>query len=62
MRDMGNDVHEFTLPESGGAYGQDNFELCKEIPCSGQYSAHWLKTALVFGERNTVFCLENFRI
>jgi hypothetical protein len=43
MRDTGNDVYEFTLPERGGAYSQGNFELCKEISCSGQYSVHWLK-------------------
>src|SRR5215472_7812340 len=46
MRDMGNDVYEFTLPERGGAYSQGNFELCKEISCSGQYSVNWLKRPL----------------
>ena len=43
MRDVGHDVYEFTLPERGGAYSQGDFELCKEISCSGQYSVHWLK-------------------
>jgi hypothetical protein len=43
MRDTGHDVYEFTLPERGGAYSQGDFELCKEISCSGQYSIHWLK-------------------
>jgi hypothetical protein len=43
MRDAGHDVYEFTLPERGGAYSQGDFELCKEISCSGQYSVHWLK-------------------
>lgn len=43
MRDVGHDVYEFTLPERGGAYSQGDFELCKETPCSGQYSVHWLK-------------------
>jgi len=46
MRDTGNDRYEFTLPERGGAYSQGNFELCKEISCSGQYSVNWLKRPL----------------
>jgi hypothetical protein len=43
MRDKGNDVYEFTLPEAGGAYSQGEFELCKEADCAGQYSLRWLK-------------------
>lgn len=43
LRDMGHDVYEFTLPERNGAYSQGEFELCREISCSGQYSIHWLK-------------------
>ena len=43
LRDIGNDVYEFTLPERGGAFSQGKFELCKEIECAGQYSTRWLK-------------------
>src|ERR1700680_1012714 len=43
MRDKGNDVFEFTLPETGGAYSQGEFELCKEVNCAAQYSLRWLK-------------------
>ena len=43
MRDTGHDVYEFTLPERGGAYSQGDFEFCKEVSCSGQYSIRWLK-------------------
>jgi hypothetical protein len=43
MRDMGHGVYEFTLPERGGAYSQGDFELCKEVSCSGQYSVDWMK-------------------
>jgi hypothetical protein len=50
MRDVGNDVYEFTLPERGGAYSQGNFEVCKEISCSGQYCIHWLKRPLYSGD------------
>lgn len=46
MRDLGNHVYEFTLPERGGAYSQGNFEMCEEISCSGQYSIRWLKRPL----------------
>jgi len=43
LRDLGNDVYEFTLPQRDGAYSQGNFELCKEHSCSGQYEILWLK-------------------
>ena len=50
MRDVGNDVYEFTTPERRGAYSQGNFEVCKEISCSGQYSIHWLKRPSYSGD------------
>jgi hypothetical protein len=44
LRDIGNDVYEFTLPEHSGAFSQGKFELCKQVECAGQYSLKWLKS------------------
>lgn len=44
LRDIGEGVYEFTLPEHDGAFSQGKFEMCKHIECAGQYSLKWLKT------------------
>jgi hypothetical protein len=43
MRETRDGVYEFTLPDRNGAYSQGDFDLCKEVSCSGQYSIAWLK-------------------
>jgi len=43
MREKGDGVYEFTLPERDGAYSQGDFDLCKQLSCSEQYSVKWFK-------------------
>jgi len=43
MQETRSGVYQFNLPERRGAYSQGEFELCKEIPCEGQWSIKWLE-------------------
>src|ERR1700761_2099520 len=38
LRDKGDSIYEFTLPEKSGAFSQGDLDLCKETSCAGQYS------------------------
>ncbi len=58
LRDTGEDVYEFTLPEHDGAFSQGKFELCKHIECSGQYSLKWLKTPRYSNDGNQCLLAE----